>query len=913
MLLRVLAALALLSAGSAAAHQDPPADPTTTLVLRLEAAAAAGDWSTVLALAVDPDEPGVQAFASAIRAPATRLIIKERDRSPLSASTERLLLEVFVEYGRESAISTWRVHVAEGAEPDSVPRIAEMEQLTSITGLYQLELNPAKQFDVRGLRVSAVDLTLDMASGQAFVAETGDGPTAVVLLGRGRMRFAPSDPAERTQVRIFAGQEVLETDFDAIFIRLRPSEFDRVISAGSLVPRPVVPGDLRRATTVFEDYVGHTLHLDLTDLSRDRWSLLPGHGDLIVEIRTRRLGSLTYTRSSRDPEDISFFDRRRRRNIAVYASPQKLAARGRFYSEDDLTEYDVLRYDIEAAFAPERLWVDGTARLHIRTRAHALAALTLRLAEPLIVRSIVSPEHGRLLHLRVVGQNSVIINLPASLARGTDVSLHIVYGGRLEPQQVDGEGLAMAAQDVVREQIYIPVERHYLYSNRSYWYPQSTVSDYATARLRLSVPAEFDVIATGTRVGPPSPVPPADLLPGQRSARVFTFEAERPARYLSCVISRFAEVSSTSLVIRPPGRSVTGALKEPASLDPSHSAQTVDAGAGDVLLQVHANPRQIGRAQPLASRAVSIFAYYASLLGDAPYPSFTLGVTEGELPGGHSPAYFAILNQPLPLLQPTWRNDPVAFEGYQWFFLAHEVAHQWWGQGVGWKNYHEQWLSEGFAQYFAALYAGHDRGADLQISMFRQMRRWSIQQSSQGPVYLGYRLGHIRADGRVFRALVYNKGAMVLHMLRRLLGDEVFFAGIRRFYSEWAFRKAGTDDLRQTMEAVSGEDLSAFFEAWIYGSDIPAVRFSVDVSEKQAVIRFEHRAGVAPLPVTVSVVYADGNADDFVVRVTERVVEQVLPLKGVVRSIDVNRDHAALAEISRQGRGARVRITAEQG
>ena len=76
------------------------------------------------------------------------------------------------------------------------------------------------------------------------------------------------------------------------------------------------------------------------------------------------------------------------------------------------------------------------------------------------------------------------------------------------------------------------------------------------------------------------------------------------------------------------------------------------------------------------------------------------------MPGGHSPAYFALLNQPLPTSPFVWTNDPVSFPGYASFFIAHEIAHQWWGQAVGWKNYHEQWLSEGFAQYFAALVRG---------------------------------------------------------------------------------------------------------------------------------------------------------------------------------------------------------------
>ena len=143
------------------------------------------------------------------------------------------------------------------------------------------------------------------------------------------------------------------------------------------------------------------------------------------------------------------------------------------------------------------------------------------------------------------------------------------------------------------------------------------------------------------------------------------------------------------------------------------------------------------------------------------------------------------------------------------------------GTGVGWKNYHEQWLSEGFAQYFAALYAERDRGDEVFRGMLRQMRRWAIEQSDQGPVYLGYRLGHIKGEGRVFRALVYNKGAMVLHMLRRARRRRQVLRGPPAVLRHRKFRKAGTDDFRRAMEKVSGQDLTSFFDGWIYGSAVP--------------------------------------------------------------------------------------------
>src|SRR5262249_68179 len=157
-----------------------------------------------------------------------------------------------------------------------------------------------------------------------------------------------------------------------------------------------------------------------------------------------------------------------------------------------------------------------------------------------------------------------------------------------------------------------------------------------------------------------------------------------------------------------------------------------------------------------------VLKFYSSLMSKFPYDSFTLALTESDLPGGHSPPYFAMLNQPLPTSQYVWTNDPVSFAGYPSFFIAHEIAHQRWGEGVGWKNYHEQWLSEGFAQFFAAMYAERERGPETFTGVLKQMRRWAIDMSPQGPVYLGYRLGHIKGDTKVFRALVYNKGAMVL-------------------------------------------------------------------------------------------------------------------------------------------------------
>jgi len=151
----------------------------------------------------------------------------------------------------------------------------------------------------------------------------------------------------------------------------------------------------------------------------------------------------------------------------------------------------------------------------------------------------------------------------------------------------------------------------------------------------------------------------------------------------------------------------------------------------------------------------------------------------------------------------------------------------------------------------------------------------------------------------VFRALVYNKGAAVLHMLRRLLGDEVFFNGLKRFYAEQKFQKTGTEDFRRAMEAESGRPLERFFEQWIYGTTIPRLRYATTIANGGVTVRFEQLGNLLfDVPVTVTIVYADGRTQDVMVPVTERIVSPTIVTTGVVRQVQVNRDSAAVAEFT---------------
>ncbi|MBI3493924.1 MAG: hypothetical protein HY047_19425 [Acidobacteria bacterium] len=897
----VLAALILLSVRGSPRAQDQD-EGMRTLLDAVERVARSGDSAAYAALLADGADPArARDFAGTELIPgATRAVVKERDRLPLAGTRPgngyRLWVDAFTEFGSRSRVATWRLDVRRIADPGSGREwaIADEERVTSVESIYRLSLNTSKQFAARRLKLSAEDLDLTLTEGSVFVADIDQGVTGLVLLGRGAIDFHPAPETEKGQVKIFCGRETLETTFDAAYIRVHPSDFERLVAASQLQQTPVDPRELRRAQDVFREESQKSFAIDLGDLSRDAWTLLPTVGDFLAELRTRRYDTLTYAKSSTEAEDITLFDRKRHHNISIYASKQRLAQRGRFYNEDDLVDYDVLHYDLDVSATPERLWIDGRAVVRLKVRAPFLGAITMRLADPLVVQSVVSYEFGRLFNVRVKNQNSLVINLPAAVPRDTEITLTVTYAGRLDPQTPDRETLALQQSRSDQDELMtaFAAEPSFLYSNRSYWYPQAPVTDYATATIRLTVPATLECVASGElEPGFPALLPVGntkdtkDTKDLTQRRKVYQFSASQPLRYLAFIVSRFMRAETITIGFPPAPE------KETAVIPSGISYRSLN-------VSVEANPRQVQRGHDLVDRAADVATYYQSLLGDSPYSSFTVALIENDRPGGHSPGYFAALNQPLPSSQLSWRNDPAAFSGYPDFFLAHELAHQWWGQAVAGRNYHEQWLSEGFAQYFAALYAQHQRGDELFASVLKQLRRWGMAESKQGPVYLGYRLGHIRNESRVFRALVYNKGAAVLHMLRRLVGDQQFFAGLRRFYGTSRFHKVGTEDLRAAIEAETGRSLGRFFERWIYGTALPKLKFSYRIEDAQVVLHVDQLGEVFDVPLTVTLQYADTKPVDVVVPVTDRSVDVRVPLAGTLRGVDI-KDDGTLAEISK--------------
>ena len=360
------------------------------------------------------------------------------------------------------------------------------------------------------------------------------------------------------------------------------------------------------------------------------------------------------------------FQRRSKRNISAYASEQKLMSRGRFFNEDDNVDYDVIDYDIDASFYPDREWMEGRTRMRVRIKSHAIGVLTLRFAESLNVSSVASDEFGRLLFLRVRNQNSLLVNLPSPVARDNPLTLTITYSGRLARQNIQDESIGVGrggSSDPPDDEPQrnsqpddvptVPAEPKWLFSNRHYWYPQNQVTDYATANLRLTVPSEYHVVASGIPLeGSPGAAAPAPIANSTKTiARsIYAFVTPQPVRYLGIVISRMTRVDSATVALdivpakmAAPDMSGTSTLQQQINRINAALAVPPVGARNTVRLTVDANRRQESRGREAMGNAADMLRLYSRLTGDVPYDLVTLAMTEDERPGGHAPGYFAII------------------------------------------------------------------------------------------------------------------------------------------------------------------------------------------------------------------------------------------------------------------------------
>ena len=194
--------------------------------------------------------------------------------------------------------------------------------------------------------------------------------------------------------------------------------------------------------------------------------------------------------------------------------------------------------------------------------------------------------------------------------------------------------------------------------------------------------------------------------------------------------------------------------------------------------------------------------------------------------------------------------------------IAHEVAHQWFGDSITENDWHHVWLSEGFATYFAQLYTEFTYGRDRLVQGMQRNRDTVIRFYRQNPE-LAVVAPSIADLNDLLNRNSYQKGGWVLHMLRRQVGDEAFWEGIRSYYRTYRDKNALTEDFQRAMEQVSGQDLETFFHQWIFEPGHPTLEatWSYDASAQRLSVTVEQTQQTATLfstPLDIGIVLPGG-------------------------------------------------------
>ena len=239
--------------------------------------------------------------------------------------------------------------------------------------------------------------------------------------------------------------------------------------------------------------------------------------------------------------------------------------------------------------------------------------------------------------------------------------------------------------------------------------------------------------------------------------------------------------------------------------------------------------------EKIGSDVQASIQFYSSLFGKIHEKK--INVT--EIPYSHGQAFPGMIHL-------SWINyQGTQYDGSDEEFRAHEVAHQWWGHGVRFATYHDQWLDEGFAEYSALMFV--QAGFKDNDIFFNLLNDWKNEifnnrvylfstGQEAGPIWLGYRTSTSTTKGD-YSLIIYKKGAWVLHMMRNMLlnlktmNEDPFNAMMKDYFNTYYGKKVTTEDFKKIADKHFGEDMSWFFNQYVYGTDVPTYNFSYKSEE----------------------------------------------------------------------------------
>jgi tetratricopeptide (TPR) repeat protein len=418
-------------------------------------------------------------------------------------------------------------------------------------------------------------------------------------------------------------------------------------------------------------------------------------------------------------------------------------------------------YQIDAELAPHTHKITARAKVKF-TALEDLSIVTLELHNALRVTKVVDAA-GKLLTAERVTQDSTIrVPLTTPVPKDSSSTLTFEYEGVLDSADdspVQGLKLAYIGDDTT----------FLLYAGR--WFPVNAYGiNRFTATMNITVPAHMIVIGSGKESPGSSPATkrPAGALP----TKTFAFTWDKPSF---------------------PGTIVAGIFQE---------SKSDEAGLD---LHVFFKPAHQTLGASYANTAVKEFTYYVTLYG--PAPSTTLKVVEipdDTVPAAWAPEIAAI-------------SSRAVTEKVNYRLLANTIAHQWWGASVSPASRDDWWLNDGFARYSEARYVEQAAG---QAGLEETVKDMSVGALAYDTVPLSS-AGKLDIFSPEFQSLVTDKGAMILHMLRWVIGDQKYDQTMRTFASKYAGKSASLDDFRALAEQNYGQQLVWFFSQWLDSTGAP--------------------------------------------------------------------------------------------
>jgi tetratricopeptide (TPR) repeat protein len=511
-------------------------------------------------------------------------------------------------------------------------------------------------------------------------------------------------------------------------------------------------------------------------------------------------------------------------------------------------------YQIEVELTPHLHQLSARAKVKF-TALQDLNTAIFELHNDLRVTRVLDDNGQPLSAERVTQDSTVRVPLPTGLAKDASTTLTFEYEGNLEnadDSPVPGLMLAEIGDDT----------SYLLYAGR--WFP---VSGYGlnrfTATIAVTVPAHMVAIGSGNPTvveNPPSNKPNSNGL----ATKTFTFVYSKPSF---------------------PGTIIAGIFQEYKS----------DEAGMD--LHVFFKPTHQPLAPAYTTTAVQEFTYFVTLYGSP--LSQRLNVV--EIPGDTVPYVWAPEIAGL--------ASPSITEKTNYRLLANAIAHQWWGTSVSPDSRDDWWLVDGFSRYSEAMYVENAAGP---AGLEEAVKDMSVGALAYDTVPLSS-AGKLDQFSTEFQSLVTDKGAMILHMLRWVMGEDKYLKTMREFAETYAGKSASLDDFRTIAEKYYGDQLTWFFSQWLDSTGAPEFKLKYTVYRLGSVPKETPNGEKAPgfrvtgeiaqdldlfrMPVDLRI-DTDGKTEDKKVEVVGTNSAFTVETFGRPRRISVDPDHHVLTNSS---------------